>query len=176
MSKLGVGFGGGASNRFAAAAGVGPNPNTTSQLWVWYMSHSSIIGANRGAFGISNGAAGTTDFLCRTNSAGPKSNLQVNGVLVATVNNQNLGVVQPQACIYDRTGSRAIYYNGQEKLVGTFAAGVIDGNKGLGDLVTATNSMSGQIAYGFMFSGAPGEMSDANLKAMLQALGFTIPW
>ena len=76
---------------------------------------------------------------------------------------------------HDITGSRQKIYTGQEKVTGNFGA-VVDGLKGIGDCGTGASSQAGNMVYGAMWSGAAGEMSDANIKLLLVAMGFTIPW
>jgi hypothetical protein len=55
----------------------------------------------------------------------------------------------------------------------TYNAGVTNGRKGFGAL---GNAWSGNVLYAWMRSGAAAEMSDAAVKAEMQALGATISW
>jgi hypothetical protein len=60
-----------------------------------------------------------------------------------------------------------VVYTEQEKIVGTYNAGVTNGRKGFGAL---GNAWSGNVLYAWMRPGAAAEMSDAAIKAEMQAL------
>ncbi len=76
-------------------------------------------------------------------------------------------------CKYDRANSVVVGYSELEKHSGTYSAALLDGTKGFGGVST----MDSVYVYAAMWSGAAAEaMTDANVKALLVALGHTIPW
>lgn len=169
-ARLGVGFTNVANQRFTAAAGVGPNPSTTSMLQIWYMSITAAPGAQVVMANVSDGA---TNFRAMAQNI-PPTVLQsaCAGVVVnGTTDAVPLGV-QPIVVQYDRTNSRANVYTLNDKIVGTFNSGVVDGRKGIGGATSPT----GQAVYGALWSGAGAEISPAQIKTLLQTLNWSPTW
>lgn len=171
-SRKAVAAADGSSDRFTAGAGVGPNPTTTSQTWLAILAMPAVNASTRVVWGISvdsntNGCAmqrvGTTGVArfrvvgVNADSAGSHANQ----VIVAVVK-------------FDRTGSAAVLYSNLAKVVGTYSASVVDQLKGFGSI--AATMEAAKMLYGCMWSGANAEISDANIKALLQAMGWSIPW
>jgi hypothetical protein len=160
----------GGAHRFSAAAANGPSPATTSSLWIWY---GRVIGAPAGArdfAGLSNGATSYRGIVTVT----PRIASFIAGVTVTGTSNPGAQATGPLVLQYDRTGARAPMYTIQEKIAGTYNSGVVDGLKGWG-AIGGTGHASA-LVYGVMFSGANGEMTEAQVRALLSALGFAIPW
>lgn len=171
-TRKGVGFtDGAAAQRFMAAAAAGPNPTTTSQTWMFYASCTATPAAVRTVMCISD--TGATQHQLRV-TTGPVMRLAVVNVNTDGADSPTNDGIQPWVLKYDRTNSEAKAYTALEKLTGTYSAGVLDGRKGIG--AAASSAVTGQCIYGAMWSGANGEISDANMKLMLQALGWTIAW
>ena len=168
-SRLGVQLAEVANQRFTAAAAAGPNPTTTSSLWLWFGEFTAAPSGTRVVLSVSDGAVNFRANILVT----PRIRLSINAVNSDGVSDPVAGAdVMPMAIKYDRTNSEAKVFTGQEKITGTYSAAVVDGLKGLG----TGGAAAVRFVYGVMWSGAAGEMSDANLKALLEALGYTIPW
>ncbi len=75
---------------------------------------------------------------------------------------------------YDRTGAVVVMYSDLDKTPGTYSASAVDQNKGFGAAATAAGAEVNM--WGVMWSGSNSEISDANVKLMLQAMGYTIGW
>lgn len=169
-SRLGVGFTNAANQRFTAAAGIGPNPGATSVTMLWYQSITAAPGAQVVMNNISDGA---TNFRTMAQVVGnTKIQNACAGVVVNGTTDATTVGVQPIVIQYDRTNSVANVYTLNDKIVGTFSAGVVDGRKGIGGATAPT----GQAVYGAMWSGAGAEITAAQIKTLLQTLGWTITW
>lgn len=171
-SRLGVSTVDAGTAKFAAAAATGPNPTTTSSLWVWYVTSTVTPAATRTILSV-GGALATTSGSAQIKSLPAYRSLCVN-VIVDGASNPTAQGVMPVAVLYDRTNSRFVVYTGQDKIVGTYSAGVTDGAKGIG--ATLGTAATASYLYGFMYSGAAAELTDAQVKALLVGLGWTIPW
>ncbi len=156
-----------AADSFQAANGVGPSVATTSQTWLALFFMSSPPAGARDVVGSGN----VTGQIGATGAGAIK--------VIGTTNNgatNVTGAVSPWVVKYNRTGSEAKLFTLADKITGTYNAGTTDGVKGIGALVGAGSAALGFWLYACMWSGADAEISDANLKALLQAMGFTIPW
>src|SRR6185295_13988613 len=128
-SRFGVGMADASVARFVAAAGVGPDPTTTSQTWMFIFSLPTVPAATRCLGGITTSNAVTcckADWLV---SGFPSINVvgvSTDGIVVHS------SATYPFMVTYNRTGLVAQTYTNREKVVGTYNAGVIDGNKGMG--------------------------------------------
>jgi hypothetical protein len=165
------------AQRFAAANGTGPNPSSTSVLWFGYMVADTLPGGVRGLMNAAGGA-GTGVAIGYVNGSG---NLRLHCVLVETDDSTTLpatdDLVHPFVLKYDRTNSAVVLYTDEAKTVGTFNAGAGDGLKGFGAGVYSTSppALSG-VLWGAVASGANAELSDAQVKTLLENLHWTIPW
>lgn len=157
------------TDRFSRASGGTPNPATTSQTWVWFCKAIGTPAANKTLFGISDNATGCQVGVASTGHpfitiAGNTTN----GADTPTA----LGI-GPWTITYNRTATTVVVTTPQEKITGTYGA-VVDGRKGI--MANGAASLASEYVYGFMFSGAGGEITIANLKLLLEAMGFVIPW
>ena len=163
--------------RCVAAAGVGPNPTTTSVLLLGYMDVTAQAAANRGLMSVAGALADTLTsaeaWLIATTHV---AQAECVSVVTAGTADPFTGGVRPFVLKYNRTGSAFVYYDDLQKITGTFAAGVTDGNKGFGATANAQISLGLSLLYGALFSGAPAELSDAQVKTVLTTAGWTIPW
>jgi len=169
MAK-GVGFTNAANQRFTANVGTGPNPSTTSMLQIWYMSITAAPGAQVVMANISDGA---TNFRVMAQVVGnTKIQNACAGVVVNGTTDATTVGIQPVVIHYDRTNSIANVYTLNDKIVGTFSAGIVDGRKGIG----GQTSQTGQCVYGAQFQAGAAEITPAQIKTLLQTLGWTITW
>lgn len=161
------------NQRFAAAAATGPNPASTSVLWVGYMIGDTLPGGVRGLLN-----AGGNVGIGYVNGSG---NLRIHVVGVTADDATTLpdadNAVHPIVLKYDRTNSVATMYTDEAKTAGTYNSGATDGNKGYGGGVFSASppALCG-VLWGFVLSGAAAELSDAQVKTLLQALGWVVPW
>jgi len=170
-SRKGVTIGAGGTARFAAASGTGPNMSTTSALWVFFMAVTTVPPNNRtwGA-ASANGAVICTGLV----NATPVPNININSVDTVGSISPVGSTIGPWSIQLDRGNSRAEVTTPKERVQGTFSAAVTDGLKGFG--ACGGTSLDQTVVYAFMYSGTNGQMSAANLKALLTAMGFSIPW
>lgn len=159
-------------NGFGRVVTEAPNAATTSVLWLGYLDLTGGSGTSRCIITGSD-SAGATELSARHSAA----NLQQ----IKCLTNSNNGVVDLQAggahaiaLLYDRTNARTAVYSEFEKVTGVYGAGVVDGNKGFRGGVVAAPAMS--ILWGAVWTGANAELTDAQVKTLLQALNITIPW
>jgi hypothetical protein len=86
-----------------------------------------------------------------------------------------VNAVHPVVIRYDRTNSNTTLYTDLEKKVGTFSAAA---TAGLLTFLGGQTTTAGDVGYLYAAQWRDGsaEMSDATVKSLLQALGWTIPW
>jgi hypothetical protein len=168
-----TGFNQVANQRVAGGAGVGPNPATTDVLWVGYMVSDTLPGAARGVMAV---GANVVVMLINTTGA---LRLSVAGVTVDdTTTRPDLDdLVHPIVILHDATNSRTVLYTDEAKTPGTFAAAT-DGTKGFGGnaVGSASPPAASGVFWGAVWTGADARLSDAQVKTLLQTLGWTIPW
>jgi hypothetical protein len=161
-----------AAQRFGAAAGVGPNPASTSVLWFGYMVADTLPSAVRGMLN-----AGGNVGVGLVNGSG-NLRLYVNAVTVddSTTLPPTDNLVHPIVVKVDNTGSAAVLYTDEAKTVGTYAAAT-DGTKGFGGGIFSASppALSG-VLLGAVASGANAELTDAQIKTILENLHWSPPW
>lgn len=158
--------------RLTIAAGVAPNPASVSALWFAYVDFPGNPGANGRQYVIvSSDVTGCS--LAGTTT--PRLRVQCAGVNTAGANDHVTGGVRPVVFKYDRTAGAVVAYTDQEKIAGTYSASVVDGEKGFGGQA-GTAAAAADFLLGAAFAGSNAEWSDADVKAVLQALGHAIPW
>lgn len=171
-TRKGVGFTEGANQRFITAIATGPDPSATS---VMYMAYAVC----------DNGSpAATRNILtCGTTLAIEHNSLDRllgDNVTTTATDSTTLpgadALVHPMVLVHDRTNSTFTMYTDEAKTVGTYNATAVDGNKGLGGAGAITTAFHGKVCYFAIWSGASAELSSAQVKSRLQALGWTIPW
>jgi hypothetical protein len=172
-TRLAAGIPAATAARFQAAAGIGPNPASTSVLWLGYIL-AAVTANNRGIMTIGGAAAGTNcEAFTLITTHFPRLTCVA---VTADGASDPTAAVRPWIIRYDRTNSRVNLYTNQEKVTGTYNAGVTDGNKGFGATANAAVACTASLLYGACFSGAAAELTDAQIKKLLQTLGWTIPW
>lgn len=171
-SRVGCTVTQGAGNGFGRLVAEAPNPATTSQLWLGYVDLTSGAGAAREII-CGSDAAGATELTART-SAGDLAQVKCLATATTGTNNLHSGMVRLVCLKYDRTNGTVATYTDAEKVVGTYGAGVLDGNKGFRAGVQPAPGMT--IMYGALWTGADAELTDAQVKTRLQAMNIVIPW
>jgi hypothetical protein len=147
------------------------NTATTSVLLLAYVQNLSTPAASSGIAGMGTSTtqygavliAGSTTVRARS------TNLQD-----SAANAFGTNTVRPVAMLVDVTGSRTRFYTDAFKLSPAYAACA-------GQLLTlgapgGGTAISGRYLYAAAFTGAAAELSDAQVKTLLQTLGWTIPW
>lgn len=163
----------GTTEKFVAASGVGPSPATTSQAWLFFVQLPATPATARSIMGL-NCAVGATRFVAIHLNASGGIRANCVGVNVDDATSHSSMVI-PCLVKYDRTNGEAKVYTSLVKVTGTYNSGVIDGDKGIGSASTA--ACASTTIYGAMWSGANAEaLTDAAVKALFQALGWSIPW
>lgn len=172
-SRKAVTVAAGASMGFGRAVAEEPNAAARSVLWLAYIDLTAGAGSSRCIVTASD-SAGATELSGRhaaTNVTQVKClGVSTNG---AAAINPSGGVIA-YALLYDRTNSRVGAFTNAEKVLGTYGAGVVDGNKGFRSGVANAPGMS--IVWACCWTDVDAELSDAQLKTRLQALGIAIPW
>lgn len=154
------------------AGGVGVNPASVSCLWLGYVDVSSDPGVVRQII-PGGGSAAASEVVFRRTAARVNA-VKCMGVTTAGTSDVEDGGVRPLVLRYNRTATTVHVATNQELVAGTYNTGVTDGVKGFGAGVTVTIGM--EVLLGAVFSGVNAEWTDAELRAVLTALGWTIPW
>lgn len=158
---------------FGLAAGTGPNAATQSVLYIVYHQCTSAAGATRTVSAGSN--AGTNDLKLQIVQTTGLLRVRCASVVVDGASDHAVGV-RPYVLVYNRTAGTVKGYSDLEKVTGTYSAAVTDvGGKGFPANATIVGDR-GDYLWCAAFAGAAAEWSDADVKAVLQTLGWTIPW
>lgn len=141
------------------------NPSTTSVMVLSYLDIAAAPGVMRDVVSFAVNA----DLRLNTNG-------HLRLIAGASVDLVNVGASTQQwvALQINNTGTTSKVYTVQEKFLGTY---VLPTNQALIAFggQNATNSATG-FAYSAEFTGAAAELTDAQVKTLLQTLGATIPW
>ena len=165
-TRKGVGFNATANQRFSYASGVGSNPASVDIGWCFYMSMPTLPAGNRGF--MTYGSATMNQIT--------DGNLRLAGVNDSTTRPDVDDLIHPIYLLHDITNSRYLFYTDEAKTSIVFAA-LTDGIKSVGATPAGTSPDAASVAvYGFRFINADARLSDANVKSMLVALGWTVPW
>jgi len=169
-SRYGQGLTETANERQGWASGAGVNPTDNSVLVFAYIDLTGTPAATRNFLVTSLGA---TPMSLRV-TTGPLLSINCAGVTANGTANPTTGGVRPFVSRYDLAASVAAAYSDQEKVGGTFSAGVVDGAKGIGVAGGTPPPMT--VLWDTWFEGSHAEWSEANIKTVLEFLGWTIPW
>lgn len=158
-----------AGQRFSAVI-PGLAPATHSSLWLGYVALSVTPAATRRVIAIGDGGtAGYVEHQITTGNLALHvgSNTAISAATYSGIN------VHPMVAKHNVTFSTQALYTDIEKLVPVFS-GLTGTVQGLG---ATTGSSTGQVTlYLAVFSDAAAELSDGQIKTLLQTLGWTIPW
>lgn len=156
----------------STAAGL-PSINTNSALLLAYVQpQADITGASRTLMGL--GTTFDNDCSLHYNVSDQMfckgaTNVATSGADTAT------GVVRPYVLKIDRTGGVIAGYSDAEKLapaIGGTGKRVLLGGANVQELF----SMTASYVYAALFINTAAEISDADVKKILQALGWTVAW
>lgn len=169
-TRKGVAVAGGASQRFLASGY--PNASTTSILLMMYVGFTTAPGSATtiAAYGTSDDASITSG------STGQRTWRYREGANI----NQMTGTyteptIYPVCLRRNVTGTSVLFTSDTEKVVPTYGAAAATTNLTLG----APSGTASQTAYVYVavWTGANAEaIDDAELKSLLQQLGWTITW
>lgn len=155
-----------ASTEKATNTTTAPNAGTTSTMLLAFVSlPTAPLAANRDLFG--QNASAKIQFLTT-------GTLRIFTSAGTAFSNVSASTVQPIVCKVDLTGSTSKGYSSQEKVTATFATPVNTSLVNFGSL--GSLNVPSLFLYAVEFSGASAEMTDANVKALLVAMGRSIPW
>lgn len=145
-----------------------PNPGTTSVMMMAIVSIPATPGAQRGIM-----AQGSTTITAVRHNTTAK--LRYVAGAQSDLTNSSSSSVRPVLLKIDLTGAATLVYTDQEKKTGTHqtpsGSKTSFGNPGSGVLSSAAGFL-----YACQFTGSSAELSDAQVKALLVALGHSIPW
>lgn len=144
------------------AAGL-PDPATQSVLLLTY----AIITAAPAAIRVMQVTGNANQTIARFNTTPRLQGVSGGSVVTGTAN--PLGSVRPYITMYDITNNRVVVASDQEKLIVTRAAMT-------GKRHRLAFNFTGTILYHAAWFGAAAELSDAQLKTLLQTLNWSIPW
>lgn len=166
-TRPGVGTVAGTANqRFSSANAALPDILTTSALQISYVGVSAT-GAVRAIQSL-----GTTRLETRHTSVSPRLVAgATTGTGAATVGTQ----VRPWVSSVNRVGLSEALYTDQEKVpIGVFDGTVTGKFLELG--AASVTPASATYLYHVLFTGAAAQLTDGQLRTMLQGLGWTIAW
>lgn len=166
-SRKAITFTDGGTGALKSTSASLPNISTTSQLSLVIASIVSV--------------GGTRNFL--THGTTTRSGLNVtsiprlraaSGSNTTDGTNDPTGAVRPFVLRTNRATSATVAYSDSERITPTFNSGVTGQAVCIGDNTAATASVA--VLYAAEWHVTKAEMSDANLKSLLQAMGFVITW
>jgi hypothetical protein len=140
-----------------------PDPSTQATLVLSY----AIITATPAAIRQID-VIGTANVATVRVNTTPRLQM-VSGGSVITGTSDPTGAVRPFVLLDDPTGSRSVGYSDQEKLTATRAATT-------GKRSRMAFDFAGGFLYRAEFAGSAAQLNDAQVKTLLQTLGWTIPW
>jgi hypothetical protein len=144
------------------AAGL-PDPPTQSVLLLTYARLNATPAATR----VMQVTGNANQTIIRFSTTPRMQGVSGGNVVTGTVS--PVGAVRPFLLLYDVTNNRVVAASDQEKLVVTRAAMT-------GKRHRLAFDFDGTILYHAAWFNAAAELSDAQMKTLLQTLNWTIPW
>lgn len=171
-SRKGVGMGAGGTQRFTAI--TVPDILTTSTLVLAYVLMPGVLpGAVRNIVHVGTGATAVSHDLNTVTSSRVKASANI----TVGTSNPATGVVRPMLIRIDRTNSQNQGYSDLDKISPAFDATAAGQMLCIGSSAsTGFLSMACTYLYVAAWFGADAEMTDAQIKSMLVALGWSIGW
>lgn len=167
-TRVGVKTADGATTKFSDASAGEPDGLTNSQLTLCYFVVTA--GNSRGLFGQHTGATRTSLQTTAAHLAQTINNATTtNGTGDIITATPTVAVVKN-----NRTGSAQTAYTAGEKITTVFDAGVSGKQTFIG--APALNTATATYLYLVSFFNAAAELTDAQVKTLLQTLGWAIPW
>lgn len=162
--------GDGVTSRLLSTSTSLPNPASASALMLGYIAILTPPAAQRQAL-FAIGGSSTTGARAEVTTTPAIVGIDDSNSVTGTA---NMGaVVRPVAIKYDRTNSVCTVYTNQEKVSPTFAAG---SGQALVVGYTSTTSPNMWCGYLTLFTGSAAELTDAQVRSLLQTLGWTVGW
>lgn len=159
----------GVSGSFRSLSTSLPDISTTScAILAFVVFPGSIPAATRALFQLGSTTIATARMNVTTGFLSA-----VSGANVANGATNETSAVIPVFLKVDRTGAAQVCYTATEKLVPAFSTSLTGKQFYLGNSGTAG---SFGYLYACRWDGAAAEISDANVKALLQAMGWTVTW
>lgn len=149
------------------------NTTTTSLLVMLYVKLRSTPAATRDVLGVGSSTAQRRAQITTT----PVSQIVGAGGQATGTGASNVGTsnVRPYAVQIDRTAGVYKLFTDQEVIAPTYTAPAGGGAFfQIGD--TGSGNADAVFMWSAYFEGAAAELSQANVKSLLQTLGWTIPW
>lgn len=165
---------GGSVISFSSTSASLPDLSAVSGLWLLYISLTATPDATREVTVLANGASAryvmaTTSPLYQGNVSADASS-PYNGA-------SNPGTaVRPLVIMSNRSLSQTTFYTDQEVITTTWSNPAGAGKLLGWGSIAAGASAPIVVAYATLFTGSDAELSTANVKTLLQTLGWTIPW
>jgi len=168
-SRKAIEFTDGSSAQLTNVAGVLPNIASASFMALFYVRcGSSTTARNVVCLGV-NATRGAAEF-----NATPRTIANSNGNLAVGASTP-MGAVRPVLVKIDRTNSVMTLYTNQERLTPTWSASMAGSRIAIGSGGARLAATCGYL-YGAAWDGADAEITNTQAKALLEALGWTIPW
>lgn len=168
-TRVAVGTADGTANqRFASTSASLPDLSTTSALFIGLIAITATPGGVRGVFDL-----GTTVTEARVTTT-PTARLISGANTASGANTLNTGV-KPWCNRFNQTDDTNSLFTDTEKITPTFGATVTGKGVRIGGTGGAAPSAA-RYLYAVETVGASAELTDAGLKAVLQAMGLTITW
>lgn len=156
-----------ASQNMANTSASLPDIATTSAALLIYIAYTGTPAATRnsGTLGTTTSAIGitTTPNMRVASNANTASGSTVLGTTTI-----------PHVLMVNRTSSTVTGYSATEKVTPTFSSGMTGKKVTLGPTSAASNAPPAGFGYAALFTGAAAELTDAQWKALLQVLGWTV--
>jgi hypothetical protein len=167
-TRHGVGFNGGTSQRFRSAA-YG-NAATDSIMTLMYLGFTGAPAASSQIW-----CHGGLDDTSLTAGSGGQRRFRYreSANISEMVGTYTEPTVYPVVVRRNATASEADFYSDSEKISPTYGAGA---GTAFSYGANAGTAATFTLLYAAEWLGASAEVSDANIKLMLQALGWTITW
>lgn len=149
------------------------NTATTSYALLAYVALSAAPSAARPILSI-GGGVGDADIRRAVVTTAPVYSARGNGGVVTVDGASSPGTsVRPVVLLFNRATSTFAVLTDQEKLT-TVWVNPVDGTSQYMSLFDGCET--GRILYAALFSGTAAQLSAAQIKTLLQTLGWTIPW
>lgn len=155
-----------ASSTSKAATSI-PNTSSSSVLLLLYFYMGATPGGTRALGGFGGGTGATIEVLTTGNLRCADGANTADGATAMTAN-----VVQPTVLRYNNTAGNTTLYTDKEKITPLYAA--LSGTTVAIGSANSVTTVAGGCLYGVMFLGAAAELSDAQVKSLIQTLGWTV--
>lgn len=168
-SRVGVGMTDAATGQWLNTSASLPDPATTSMLMLTYANVTNTPAAAR----LVTRMAGTTTIRAQITTT-PRAQIIAGANTATGTTSDPHGAVRPWVLKHNVTASAQALYTDQEKVVPTFAA--LSGKQILLGGSAAVAAATTHYLYSAVFFAAAAELTDAQVKKLLQTLGWTPAW